>query len=133
MEEATARHPGIWIAASALNGFIAVAMGAFAAHGLKATLDPAALDWVKTGAAYQLWHALALLGIGILYERRPVRLLVLAGWLMLAGMILFSGSLYLLALVGWHGLAFVTPFGGFALLLGWAVLLWHGLRNLRPG
>ena len=108
-------------------------MGAFAAHGLKATLDPAALGWVKTGADYQLWHGLALLGIGILYEREPARRLAFAGWLMLAGAILFSGSLYLLALSAWRGFALVTPFGGLALLSGWAVLLWHGLAKLRAG
>ncbi len=133
VKTAASRHAGLWIAAAALNGLTGVAMGAFAAHGLKATLDPAALGWVKTGADYQLWHGLALLGIGILYERDPLRRLALAGWLMLAGAILFSGSLYLLALAGWRGFALVTPFGGLALLLGWAFLLWHGLAKLRAG
>jgi uncharacterized membrane protein YgdD (TMEM256/DUF423 family) len=133
MGNPTARPGGIWIAAAALNGLIAVAMGAFAAHGLKAALGPATLGWVKTGADYQLWHALALLGIGILYERQPERLLELAGWLMLVGVVLFSGSLYLLAIVGWLGFASATPFGGVALLLGWAALLWHGLGKLRAG
>ena len=133
MGKAAARLAGIWIAASALNGLIAVAMGAFAAHGLKAALDPAALGWVNTGTGYQLWHALALLGIGILYERQPARLLALAGWLMLLGAVLFSGSLYLLALVGWRGFAWATPFGGLALIFGWAALFWHGLRRLLAG
>ena len=133
MKNTAARSTGLWIAAAALNGLMAVAMGAFAAHGLKTTLDPAALGWVKTGADYQLWHGLALLGIGILYEREPVRRLALAGSLMLAGAILFSGSLYLLALVGWRGFAWATPFGGLALLFGWAFLLWHGLAKFRAG
>ena len=131
MEKAAPRTAGLCIAADAFNGLMGVAMGAFATHGLKATLDPAALGWVKTGADYQLWHGLALLGIGILYERQPVRRLALAGWLMLAGAILFSGSLYLLALANWRGFALVTPFGGLALLSGWAVLLWHGLARPR--
>jgi uncharacterized membrane protein YgdD (TMEM256/DUF423 family) len=127
------RTADLWIAAAALNGFIAVAMGAFAAHALKASLDPASLGWVKTAADYQLWHALALLAIGILGQRQSARLLSFAGGLMLAGILLFSGSLYLLALVGWRGFAFVTPFGGTALLLGWAALSWHGLQKLRAG
>lgn len=110
-----------------------VAMGAFAAHGLKAALDPMALGWVKTGADYQLWHGLGLLGIGILYEREPARRLALTGWLMSVGALLFSGSLYLMALVGWRGFAWATPFGGLALLFGWSILLWHGLAKLRPG
>ncbi|HXQ42656.1 MAG TPA: DUF423 domain-containing protein [Candidatus Udaeobacter sp.] len=131
MEKAAPRTAGLCIAAAAFNGLMGVAMGAFAAHGLKAILDPAALGWVKTGADYQLWHGLAILGIGILYEREPVRRLALAAWLMFAGAILFSGSLYLLALVGWRGFAWVTPFGGLALLFGWAFLLWHGLAKLR--
>ena len=131
MEKPTARRAGLWIAAAALNGLMGVAMGAFAAHGLKSILDPTALGWVKTGADYQLWHGLALLGIGILSEREPARRLALAAWLMLVGAILFSGSLYLLALIGWRGFAWVTPFGGLALLSGWAFLLWHGLSKYR--
>src|SRR5579863_1206531 len=120
VEKAAPRTAGLGIAAAAFNGLMGVAMGAFAAHGLKAALDPQALGWVKTGADYQLWHGLALLGIGILHEREPARRLTLAGWLMFAGAILFSGSLYLLAFVGWRGFAWATPFGGLALLFGWA-------------
>ena len=131
MEKTAIHSAGLWIAAAALNGLVGVAMGAFAAHGLKAALDPQALGWVKTGADYQLWHGLGLLGIGILYEREPARRLALAGWLMFAGTILFSGSLYMLALAGWRGFALATPVGGLALLLGWACLLWHGLAKLR--
>jgi uncharacterized membrane protein YgdD (TMEM256/DUF423 family) len=131
VEKVAPRTTGLCIAAAALNGLMGVAMGAFAAHGLKATLDPAALGWVKAGADYQLWHGLALLGIGTLYEREPVRRLALAGWLMFVGAILFSGSLYLLALTGWRGFAWATPFGGLALLFGWAFLFWHGLAKLR--
>jgi uncharacterized membrane protein YgdD (TMEM256/DUF423 family) len=133
VEKAAPRTAGLCIAAAGFNGLLGVAMGAFAAHGLKATLDPAALGWVKTGADYQLWHGLALLGIGILHEREPARPLRLAGWLMVAGAILFSGSLYLLAFVGWRGFAWATPFGGLALLFGWACLLWHGIANFRAG
>ena len=117
-----------WLAAGATNGFIAVAMGAFAAHGLQDRLAPAALDWVHTASTYEMWHALALIVVTGLRRNKAVKI---AGWGFFAGCVLFSGSLYLLALTGWHGFAFVTPLGGIAFLLGWAGLAWYAIVSSR--
>ena len=119
----------LWLAAGAINGLVAVAMGAFAAHGLTDRLPAEALEWVRTGSTYEMWHALALIGVALLASRDVGRALGLAGWSFLAGCILFSGSLYLLALSGWHGFAFITPLGGVAFLIGWAALAWHAIAG----
>lgn len=112
----------LWLGAGGINGLVAVAMGAFAAHGLKDRLPPEALDWVRTGSTYEMWHALALIGVALLAARGSGRALCLAGGSFLVGCILFSGSLYLLALTGIRVFAFVTPCGGVAFLIGWAAL-----------
>jgi uncharacterized membrane protein YgdD (TMEM256/DUF423 family) len=129
---------GAWLVAAGVNGLIAVAMGAFAAHGLRALLDPAALDWIETASRYQFWHALALVGMALLTDQaglaRYRRLVQGIGWLFLAGTILFAGSLYLLALTGLQAFAWITPFGGLALLAGWGGLVLLGIRRwLAPG
>lgn len=116
------------LALGALSGGIAVALGAFAAHALKARLDPLLLVTFETGARYQMYHALALLAVGCLAERASSRLLAASGALFVAGTLLFSGSLYALALTGSRGLGAVTPFGGVAFLAGWLCL---GLAALR--
>ena len=116
-----------WLAAGAINGFIAVAMGAFAAHGLKDRLAPEALDWVRTAATYEMWHALSLIVVATVLPRNKA--VKIAGWAFLAGSVLFSGSLYLLALTDWRGFAFVTPLGGIAFLFGWAALAWHAIAG----
>lgn len=131
MDSSAKDRNSFWVAAAALNGFIAVAMGAFAAHGLKSVLEPEALSWVKTAADYQLWHGLALLAIGVLAAGPSSPWLRRAGWLMLVGIAFFSGSLYLMALTGWRGFAAATPFGGAALLLGWLALFAHALGRMR--
>ncbi len=131
MGEAATTSWRLWLAAGAANGLIAVAMGAFAAHGLKDRLPPEALGWIKTAADYQMWHGLALLGIAALTQSGRVQGLRPAGWALLLGMLLFSGSLYLLALTGWRSFAFVTPIGGAALLLGWALILWRAVAGAR--
>ena len=131
MGEAADRSTRLWLTAGAANGFFAVAMGAFAAHGLKDTLSPEALDWVRTGSNYQMWHGLALLAVAILVGVDPRATLRVAGAAFLAGCVLFSGSLYLLALIGWRGFAVVTPLGGVAFLVGWAALAWHGIARGR--
>jgi uncharacterized membrane protein YgdD (TMEM256/DUF423 family) len=123
----------LWLGAGAINGLISVAMGAFAAHGLRDRLPVEALDWVHTGSTYEMWHALALMGVAILATGKPGRALCLAGGAFLLGCILFSGSLYLLALTGIRGFAFITPFGGGAFLVGWAALAWHAIAGTRGG
>lgn len=112
----------IWLVMASLGGFSGVALGAFGAHALKGRLPEAALAVYHTAIEYQLWHSLALLGVALLLERRPDRLLRLAAWCFALGMLLFSGSLYLLALTGLRGFGTVTPLGGLAWLLGWACL-----------
>lgn len=123
---------GKWLVAAGFNGFCGVGFGAWSAHGAELLIGPAAADWVKTGAQYQLWHAAALLAlIGL-----PVgfaRLRALAGSCFCLGALLFSGSLYGLALIGWRGFAYVTPVGGLFMLLGWLLLLGFGLKAWRNG
>lgn len=106
----------------ALNGFIGVALGAFGAHGLEGTLDPELLRVWNKGVDYQQLHALGLLLVGVLLRFEPCRRISLAGWCLLVGILLFSGSLYALALSGLRPLGAVTPFGGVSFLLGWGLL-----------
>ena len=105
--------------------FVAVALGAFGAHALKGRLTPDMTSVWQTAVQYHAWHALALFALGLLMLHFPERAgLGLAAWLFVAGILLFSGSLYALALMGVRGLGAVTPFGGVAFLAGWAVLVW---------
>ena len=116
----------------AINGLLAVAFGAFATHGLRNHLSERLYEVFQTGVQYHAMHALALLLIGILagsIPRSPH--LITAGWLMLAGIVLFCGSLYLLAVSGTTWLGMVTPFGGMAFLIGWGMLAWAAWK--QPG
>jgi uncharacterized membrane protein YgdD (TMEM256/DUF423 family) len=112
----------------ALSALIGVVAGAFGAHALRGRLTPEMLQVFETGARYQLFHALALLLVGIALERASRPALRPAGWLFAAGTVLFSGSLYALALSGVRAWGAVTPLGGLCFLLGWAALAW-GLRD----
>lgn len=112
----------LWLLLSAFAGFSGVAMGAFAAHGLKSRLSADYLAVFQTGTHYQLIHALALLGVAILTLIAPGRLVNLAGGFFAVGIVLFSGSLYALTLSGIAKLGIITPFGGLAFLAGWACL-----------
>ena len=115
----------LWLALAALNGFMAVAAGAFGAHGVG---DPQAKEWLRTGAQYQLVHAVAALACyGLL--RMAVGPAGWAGWLFGLGALVFGGSLYLMALTGVRVLGAVTPIGGVLLLAGWAVVLWAALAG----
>lgn len=124
--------PRIFLLTGAMNGFLAVALGAFGAHALRARIDSALYTVFQTGVEYHSIHALALLALGILALHHPSRVLNWSGWLMSAGMLLFCGSLYALALSGHGSLGIVTPFGGIALLLGWLCLT-VAICRLRPG
>lgn len=124
--------PRAWVAAGALLAGLAVAAGAFGAHGLRARLSPDMLQVFETAARYQMYHALALIAVGLIADRWPSPLLGLAGWLFLAGIVLFSGSLYGLTLSGTRMLGAITPLGGVAFITGWALVAlsaWRGLRN----
>jgi uncharacterized membrane protein YgdD (TMEM256/DUF423 family) len=107
---------------AAVFGFTGVGLGAFAAHGLKGRLSAEYLAIFQTGVQYQLVHALALLGVAVLANLLPGRLIGWAGGLFCLGILLFSGSLYALTLTGIGRLGIITPFGGAAFLAGWACL-----------
>ncbi|AZD05049.1 DUF423 domain-containing protein [Pseudomonas chlororaphis] len=107
---------------AAFFGFTGVALGAFAAHGLKNRLSAEYLAIFHTGVTYQLVHTLALLGVALLATQIPGRLVAWAGASFAIGILLFSGSLYLLTLTGFSKLGIVTPFGGLAFLVGWLCL-----------
>lgn len=121
---------GGWLLLAGVNGLIGVAAGAFAAHALKTRLTPELLAIFQTGAQYQMYHALALLGVALLQRQTPpARVVAGAGWAFLIGILLFSGSLYALALSGMRSLGAITPFGGVAFLLGWFLLIVAGARR----
>ncbi|MHB1847065.1 MAG: DUF423 domain-containing protein [Deltaproteobacteria bacterium] len=112
----------------AILGFVGVAAGAFGAHALRARLTPELLTVFETGARYELYHALALLAVGLAAARDPSPLWGWAGGFFTAGIVLFSGSLYALALTGTRWLGAITPVGGLCLLAGWALLAVAGAR-----
>jgi len=110
----------MFILLGGLNMFLAVALGAFGAHGLKKMLSVELLTVYQTGVQYHFYHALGLLLIGVLSLQWPASMLTKsAGWLLFAGIILFSGSLYVLSISGIRQLGMITPFGGVAFLAGW--------------
>jgi uncharacterized membrane protein YgdD (TMEM256/DUF423 family) len=122
----------VFIVLAGLSGFIGVAAGAFGAHALRDRLTSDMLSVFQTGVMYQMYHALALLAVGILLGRFSIdgsAWLTASGWLFVAGTLLFSGSLYALALSGVSVLGAITPLGGLAFLGGWAVLAIGILRG----
>ena len=118
-----------FFALGSLSAGIAVAAGAFGAHALRARLSAADLATFETGARYQMYHALALLAVAWAVQQWPGALPRAAGWLFVAGTLIFSGSLYTLVLSGQRWLGAVTPIGGVAFLAGWACLLAAALRR----
>lgn len=111
-----------WLGIAAVNGGLAVIAGAFAAHGLKAHYSPNALSIFEIGARYHMYHALAMAVAALVSARR-------AAIAFLAGIVLFSGSLYLLALTGIAALGIITPLGGLCFIAGWAFLAWDGFKG----
>ncbi|MEX1232584.1 MAG: DUF423 domain-containing protein [Planctomycetaceae bacterium] len=137
-----------WMITGALFGGLAVVLGAFAAHGLDqvmvdkyASLPPKIIaghsvpaSWkylqdFKTGAEYQMYHALALLALGVLTQHRPSRWATCAGWSFVGGIVLFSGSLYALSVTGETKWGMVAPIGGMLLIIGWALFAIAALRS----
>lgn len=113
----------LFLLLGAVSGASGVLLGAFGAHGLRARLGPELMDVWHTAVQYHLWHALALLAVGLLMIQAPgSRWLAAAGWGFAAGMLVFSGSLYLLALTGERSLGAVTPVGGMALIAAWLMV-----------
>jgi uncharacterized membrane protein YgdD (TMEM256/DUF423 family) len=123
----------IWLVVAAVNGFMAVAAGAFGAHGLKSRVGAEALAVFETAARYHMYHALALLAVGLVAERWRSGAASAAGWCFTAGIVVFCGTLYALALTNmrYRWLGAITPIGGLALLLGWALLAVAALRLPR--
>ena len=118
-----------FLALGSLFAFLAVAAGAFGAHALRSRLSAESLGIFETAARYQMYHALALLAVAWVTEKSPGRFEVWAGWLFAVGIMIFSGSLYLLAITGMRWLGAITPIGGVAFLAGWACLAVHALKS----
>ena len=119
----------LFLAAGGLAALAAVALGAFGAHALKSRLSAEMLSVWHTGVEYHIYHALGLLAVGLLAQQLPgSALLKWSGWAMLAGIVLFSGSLYALALSGERWLGAITPVGGVAFLVAWELVVAAVLR-----
>ncbi len=115
------------MASGAIFGFLGVAAGAFGPHALRGRIVPEMLDIYETAVRYQMYHALALFVTGFMAHRLYSPALPVAGLLFFIGIIVFSGSLYLLALTGTRWLGAITPIGGVAFLAGWIALVWGAL------
>ena len=116
-------------ALGAVLALVSVALGAFGAHGLRPTLSTADMATFETAARYQMYHALGLFAVAWVYTRWPGTFVVVAGWLFVAGIVVFSGSLYTLVLTGQRWLGAITPLGGVCFLVGWALIAWTVLRG----
>ena len=119
----------LFFALGAIAALLAVAAGAFGAHALETRLEPDRLDTFKLGAQYQMYHALALLAVAWATTRWPGGLATTAGWLFVAGIVIFAGSLYALGLGAPRWFGAITPIGGLSFLAGWLLLAWVALRG----
>ncbi len=120
----------LFMVIAALSGALSVALGAFGAHGLEARLSAEFLRTFETGVRYQFYHTLALLAVVVAIGRWPSSSLpVIAGWLFIAGIVVFSGSLYLLVMTGTRWLGAITPIGGVAFIAGWLLLALAAWRS----
>jgi uncharacterized membrane protein YgdD (TMEM256/DUF423 family) len=122
----------IFLLLGALSALIGVGMGAFGAHGLKAVISPELLAVYQTGVTYQMYHALGLIGVALIRQQSPdSRLLCWAGRLMFMGIVLFSGSLYLLVLLNLNWLGMITPIGGVCFVTAWLLITLFAAKNIR--
>lgn len=123
-------HARFFLALGGLSAMLVVVLGAFGAHSLRARIPAELLASYQTGILYHLFHALGLIAVGLIAAHLPASSLVrVSGWLMLAGTVLFSGSLYALAVSGVRALGMVTPFGGLAFIAAWLLLAVALLRT----
>jgi len=113
------------LSVAAISGFLAVALGAFGAHGLKSIITPEMLEVYKTGVQYQFYHTFALLAVGILMNFNQSKALKWSATLFMIGIVLFSGSLYVLAISDIKALGIITPFGGITWIAAWILLFVH--------
>lgn len=118
-----------FFALGAISAFIAVAVGAFGAHGLKNKLSSDMLAIFEVGVRYHMYHSFGLIAVAWAYSRWPSSLVTTSGWLFVIGIILFSGSLYALSLTGIRVLGAITPFGGLAFLAAWFCLFWIAIKK----
>jgi len=117
----------------ALSVLTGIGLGAFGAHGLKAILSPEQLTTYHTGVDYQLWNALGLIAVALIRQQAPnSKLLLWAGWLLFLGILLFSGSLYLLAILNIKELGIITPFGGAAFIIAWLLITIFAAKDTAP-
>jgi uncharacterized membrane protein YgdD (TMEM256/DUF423 family) len=118
-----------WLVVAGVSGFLSVAAGAFGAHALRKSLPADLMEIFETAVRYQMYHVPALLAVGVIASRSPSRAADVAGWAFTMGTVLFSGSLYAMALTGQKWLGAVTPFGGLSLLVGWVALIYLAARR----
>jgi uncharacterized membrane protein YgdD (TMEM256/DUF423 family) len=122
--------PNLFLFLAGVSGFLGVGIGAFGAHALKDKLTPEMAATFQTGVQYHLIHTLALFGVGLLVLLMPQASLArTSGWLFTVGIVLFSGSLYTLALSGVRWLGAITPLGGLCFLAAWGILAWLALST----
>lgn len=121
----------LFLILGSLSAFVGVALGAFGAHTLKAKMNPEMLAVFETGVRYQMYHAIGLFIVSWVLSQWPQANAGIAGWLFVGGTVLFSGSLYILALTGIRGFGAVTPIGGLMFLAGWLWLAWSGWQATR--
>jgi uncharacterized membrane protein YgdD (TMEM256/DUF423 family) len=113
----------VFLFLASLSALTGVGLGAFGAHGLKNVLSPELLTVYQTGVTYQMWHALGLMGIALVQQQSPEsKLINWAGWLMFIGIIVFSGSLYLLAILDLKWIGILTPIGGVSFIMAWVLI-----------
>lgn len=125
---------GIFLLFGAVIALIGVIVGAGASHALKPVLSPQQLDWIEIGHRYLVWHSLALIALDCLpTDLRAAKWRGFAGYLFLAGILLFTGSLWLMGLTGVTGLGIVTPFGGSTFIAGWICLILYAVGLVRQG
>lgn len=118
----------IFVLLGSIFALISVAAGAFGAHAMADKIEPAMLDVWETAVQYQMYHALALFGAAWLYHQTEATVALVAGWAFIAGILVFSGSLYLMVFTGVRGLGAVTPVGGVAMMAGWVCCILTALK-----
>ncbi len=114
-----------FVIVGAAFGFFGVALGAFGAHALKQRLEPDLFDIFEVGVRYHMYHALAIIAVGLAAAQWPGSMIHVAGWLFAVGIAIFSGSLYVLAITGTKWFGAITPIGGIAFLAGWLMVVYH--------
>ncbi|GAA5014243.1 DUF423 domain-containing protein [Acinetobacter puyangensis] len=119
----------MWLGIAAINLALAVMLGAFGAHGLKKIASPEQLVWWQTATDYFFYHALGLLALGIIARTLPQLAIKAPFWLIQIGIVLFCGSLYIMALGLPRGLGAITPIGGLFMILGWITLAWQAFKT----